>query len=630
LAEPVLAASDRRSRALLADAIEALTEGIALFDADARLALFNSRFRDMNPGLGPVLLPGAAFGLLLNEAVARGAVAPEAARRLAWIENRLDPGAPPETVEIETPAGQFLSATLAAAGQGGFVLTLRDVTARRRLLAQEREADLMLRQVLDACPAAVMMSRLADGQVLYRSPAATELVGPVRDAAAIFASREERADFVTALLPEGRVDDLRVTCLRPGAGGSAGAFPASISARLIEQRGDDVVVASLLDLTQEHAMRAELARQREAIFQAEKMSALGELLAGVAHELNNPLSVVVGHALMLREETTDPGTLRRIDKIGQAAERCARIVRSFLAMARQEPAILAPVDLAATVAAAVDGLRHGANPVRAPLDLRLEPGLPPVMADEGQLAQVVVNLVCNADQALEGAADPRIEVAAARVGEGLHLTVADNGPGVPDGLRTRIFDPFFTTKGVGEGTGLGLALCHRIVTSHGGAIAVANRPGGGAAFTVTLPLAAGAPAAAAPDALNGRAEAPARILLVEDEPDVAELMADILRRAGLEPVHAPSAEAALATLRTADFAAILSDLAMPGLGGRGLFEALAATRPDLARRLAFVTGDTMGPSARAFLDATGRPRLEKPIAPGELRALVRRLLEAPP
>jgi signal transduction histidine kinase/CheY-like chemotaxis protein/PAS domain-containing protein len=626
LAEPALAPADGRGHALLADAVEALSEGLALFDDDGRLVLFNARFREMNPGLAPLIAPGTPFDLLLNEAVARGTVAPAPARRLAWIENRLEPGDPPETIEVETAAGTVIATTLAPTRGGGFVLTLRDVTARRRLAAEAREADLMLRQVLEACPAAVLMSRLDDGQILYRSPAATELVGAVRDMTAIFASREERADFVTALMPEGRVDDLPLTCLRPGAA----SFPASISARLIDQRGEDVVVSSLLDLTQEHAMRAELARQREAIFQAEKMSALGELLAGVAHELNNPLSVVVGHALMLREEATDPDTLRRIDKIGQAAERCARIVKSFLAMARQEPAVLAPVDLAVAVSAAIDGLRHGPSPIRARLEVRFPADLPCVMADEGQLAQVIVNLVCNADQALEGRMEPSIEVAATRAGGHVRLSVADNGPGIPGDLRTRIFDPFFTTKGVGEGTGLGLALCHRIVTAHGGTITVEDRPGGGALFTVMLPAAEPVSEPGVPDAGNGAAPAPARVLLVEDEADVAELLADILRRAGFETVHAPSAEAALHELGTGDFAAILSDLAMPGLGGRGLHTALEASRPELLRRLAFVTGDTMGPSARAFLDATGRPRLEKPIAPGELRTLVRRLLESGP
>jgi signal transduction histidine kinase/CheY-like chemotaxis protein len=626
LADAAQAAVDGRALGLLADAIESLSEGLALFDADGRLVLCNGRFRQMNAALAPLIVPGAPFDLLLNEAVGRGAIDAAAARRLTWIENRIEPGEPSEVIEYDTPSGAGFSATIAAIQQGGFVFTLRDVTARRRAASDVREADLILRRVLEACPAAVLMSRLADGQVLYRSPAATDLVGPIRDIQAIFASREERADFITALMPEGRVEDFRLSCLQPGGA----AFPASISARLIEHRREDVVVASLLDLTQEFAMRAELARQREAIFQAEKMSALGELLAGVAHELNNPLSVVVGHALMLREETSDPDTLRRIDKIDRAAERCARIVKSFLAMARQEPALLAPVDLATAVTAALDGLRHGTEPLRARVDLRLAPGPTPVMADESQLAQVVVNLVCNADQALEARPDPLIEVATLRTPEGVALSVADNGPGIPGALRTRIFDPFFTTKEVGRGTGLGLALCHRIVTSHGGTIAAGTRPGGGAFFTVTLPLASGATEAPLPPAANGQASAPARILLVEDEADVAELMCDILRRAGFDPVHAPSAEAALDALASGDFAAILSDLAMPGLGGRGLYGALAESRPDLVGRLAFVTGDTMGPSARAFLAATGRPRLEKPIAPGELRGLVRRLLEAAP
>jgi signal transduction histidine kinase len=625
LADAARTGTDGSALGLLADAIEALSEGLALFDAEGRLVICNGRFRQMNAALAPLIVPGALFDLLLNEAVGRGAIDADTARRLAWIEDRIEPGEPPELLEYDTPTGAGLAATIAATQQGGFVLTLRDVTTRRRAVSDTREADLMLRRVLEACPAAVLMSRLADGQILYRSPAATDLVGTIRDIQAIFASREERADFITALMPEGRVDDFRLSCLQPGGE----AFPASISARLIEHRREDVVVASLLDLTHELAMRAELARQREAIFQAEKMSALGELLAGVAHELNNPLSVVVGHALMLREETADPDTLRRIDKIGKAAERCALIVKSFLAMARQEPAVLAPVELAAAVTAAIDGLRHSANPLRARLDLRLARGLPPVMADEGQIAQVVVNLICNADQALEGMPDPLIEITTARAGEGVALTVADNGPGIPETLHTRIFEPFFTTKDVGQGTGLGLALCHRIVTSHSGTIAADSHAGGGARFTVTLPAAAVAEPAI-PAAANGKACAAGRILLVEDEADVAELMTDILRRAGFEPVHALSAEAALDRLKTADFAVILSDLAMPGLGGRGLYTVLADKRPDLLTRLAFVTGDTMGPSARAFLDATARPRLEKPIAPGELRALVRRLLEAAP
>lgn len=620
LAPPV---ADARWHGQLGEAIEALSEGFALFDDAGDLVLCNARFREMNPALEPLIVPGASFAMLLREAVARGAIDTPTAQRLAWAEQRLEPGARREGFEFEALTGVIVAVSMAATRGGGFTMTLRDVTARRRLAEQERESDAMLREVLEACPAAVLMARLADGQVMYRSPAATDLVGPIRNLHDLLGSPECRADFLTALMPNGRVDAMTVEARR----GGGGSFPAAISARLIEHRGADVVVASLIDRSQELEMRAELAAQRETIFQNEKLSALGELLAGVAHELNNPLSVVVGHALMLREETADADILRRIDKISQAAERCTRIVKSFLAMARQEAAVLAPVDLEAAVRTALDALRGGPGGLRARVDLALAGGLPPVMADADQLAQVVMNLVANADQAIaETGRTGRITLATRDLGDRVELVVADNGPGVPAELRARIFDPFFTTKEVGAGTGLGLALCHRVVSALGGRIGVEDNPGGGAVFALRLPAAPRTGSRPATPAAAPDAPAPARVLLVEDETEVAEMIAEILRRAGFAVTHAGTGEEGLRLARQGDFAVILSDLAMPGIGGRGLYETLARDAPATARRVAFVTGDTMSPAARAFLDGTGRPRLEKPIAPDDLRMLMARML----
>jgi signal transduction histidine kinase/CheY-like chemotaxis protein len=609
----------------LTDAIEALSEGFALFDEQRELVLCNDRFRELNPALAPLIVPGVDFALLLREAVARGQIDAATGQRLAWAEQRLEPGTRSEALEFEALTGVVIALSMAAVRGGGFALTMRDVTARRRLAEQEREGDAMLREVLEACPAAVLMARLADGQVLYRSPAATDLVGPIRNLHELLDNPEKRADFITALMPNGRVEAMAVDARR----GSGAAFPAAISARLIEHRGADVVVASLIDRSQDLAMRAELAAQRETIFQTEKMSALGELLAGVAHELNNPLSVVVGHALMLREEASDPDMARRVEKIGQAAERCARIVKSFLAMARQQPAALAPVDFDAAIRTGLDAVLNGPAGVGAEVEVALAGGLPQVMADADQLAQVVVNLVANADHAIARSGRPgRIRVATAYHpgARSVELTVADNGPGIPEAIRGRVFEPFFTTKEVNEGTGIGLALCHRVVASHGGRIRLETTPGGGATFVVRLPIApAGRAAAAAPEAVTG-AKAAAPILVVDDEPDVAELIREILTRQGFQVDHAPSGEAALAMIASRRYALVLSDLAMPGLGGRGLYAALLRDHPEVAGRVAFVTGDTMGPAARAFLAGTDRPRLEKPIAPDELRALVQRML----
>ncbi len=361
------AAAPGHAGGMLAEVVDALADGLAIFDEHDRLVACNASFRRINAPIESLLLAGTAWEMLLRESLVRGLLSTQVRDRLHWMATRAAEGDDRITpLEITTPAGSILEVGLRHMANGGFLVTQRDITARHRYEESEREADMLLRKVLEACPANVVMSRVGNGHILYRSPAATELLGTSLDSSQHFASREERADFITALLPEGRVDDLAVTGVRP----DGSHFPCLISARLIEYRGDEVVVSSTVDISKEVALRKTLAEQREQIFQAEKMSALGELLAGVAHELNNPLSVVVGHALMLREEVTDPEIMRRIEKISTAAERCGGIVKSFLAMARQQPVQLEPMDMRAMLIEVVelleqgDGAMHADDPAR--------------------------------------------------------------------------------------------------------------------------------------------------------------------------------------------------------------------------------------------------------------------------
>lgn len=619
--------ADLRPDTIVGDVLEALSEGVAVFDDAATLILSNSRYVALNQAIAEFIRPGVGWEMLIREAVQRAAVSQDDAGRLSWMESRLAEGA--ETVppfELHLPTGAVHEISMRQTRAGGFTVTQRDVTDLKQYELSDRHADVLLRKVLEACPANVVMSRIGDGQILYRSPAATELLGPSRCYYDHFASREERADFITALLPDGKVDDLQITGLR--ADGTS--FPCTISARVIDYRGEDVVVSSTVDISKEVALQKTLAEQREQIFQAEKMSALGELLAGVAHELNNPLSVVVGHALMLREEVDDPDILRRIGKISEAAERCARIVKSFLAMAREQPARLAPLDLSETVETAVEALQHGASGLNSSVDIAIPQDLPKLFGDADQIAQVFINLICNADQAMESAGiEGRIEISAKfdEPAGMVEIRVSDRGPGVPKDIRTRIFDPLFTTKDVGKGTGIGLAFCHRVVTAHKGQIRLDPSATSGATFVLRLPIAG----QVAPTGENGPADViqppPASVLVIDDEDDVAELIREILERDGFRVDQAVSGEAALQMLSERGYTLILTDLNMPGLGGRGFYERIVREFPDLGGRIAFVTGDTMSPSARGFLDSAERPYLEKPIAPAELRALARRLLE---
>ena len=201
----------------------------------------------------------------------------------------------------------------------------------------------------------------------------------------------------------------------------------------------------------------------------------------------------------------------------------------------------------------------------------------------------------------------------------MRVVVRNNGPGIPAAIRARVSEPFFTTKGVGEGTGVGLAFCHRIVEAHGGRIAVGVAPQGGAEFVMHFPIIAEGPATPVAGVAQ-LAPARGRALVVDDEQDVAELFASVLSATGFEVDIAASAEDAIDRLR-GDYRVILCDLNMPGRGGRGLFEDITAHWPALMARVGVITGGTMSGGVEEFLRASSRPYLEKPATPSDIRRL---------
>ncbi len=389
------------------------------------------------------------------------------------------------------------------------------------------------------------------------------------------------------------------------------------------------------DLAEQSAARsaseAELERQREALQQSEKMAAFGSLLAGVAHELNNPLAIVTGNALMLADELEGSALAERAQRVQAAAERCGRIVRSFLAMARQHKAEMRPTTVRSLVDDALQLLAYPMRTSGVTVEQDIAPGLPAVRCDPDQMIQVLSNLLTNARHALEDRPLPRrVRLTAHAAGEWVELEVADNGPGIADDIRSRIFDPFFTTKPVGSGTGIGLAVSRGLVEAFGGSLALAPSSGEGACFVVRLPRArdashlpsstdaADVPQSLAPPALT--------VLVVDDEPDIGELLAEMLQKLGYRIEVKASAEAAQAALMQRDYDVVLCDLRMPGLDGPCLYDWIAEFRPHLGARTAFITADTLSASSHRFLARAGRPILEKPFVPTELRQLLAQLL----
>ncbi len=485
----------------------------------------------------------------------------------------------------------------------------------------DREA--LLRKVIEACPAPVLMNRADTGEILYRSPELVALFGEGLDAKAFYANPDARGGFLDALRRDGAVTEYREQFLNA----KGEKFWAAVSGRLTEWDGQDVLVTFARDLTQQFSMEAELDRRRELTFQNEKMSALGGLLAGVAHELNNPLSVVVGHAMMLEEEAPDDQTRQKIRKISEAAERCARIVKTFLAMARQEPSRIEAVDLNEVTQVAIEVARYGDDAYSVEIETELDADLGTVEGDADQLAQLVINLIINAEQAIAASGKQGIIRLGTLQGEDkVILTVEDNGPGIPADIRKRVFEPFFTTKGVGEGTGLGLSMCHQIASSHGGAIRVEQGDGGGARFVLELPSRV-AQAPEVPEVLDQTASKDKvhRVLVIDDEEDVAELNAEVLNRAGYDASAVATVAEGLDLLDREGFDIVISDLNMPDLDGRALFEMIKSDHPGLVSRVGFITGDTLGRSSQTFLAEAGRPFLEKPVSPKELREFVSEL-----
>jgi len=249
----------------------------------------------------------------------------------------------------------------------------------------------------------------------------------------------------------------------------------------------------------------------------------------------------------------------------------------------------------------------------------LTPGLPPTKMDPGQIEQVLANLIANAIQAFDNQLGQRvIDVITEKHGDRLRITVADNGPGIPMQLLDKIFDPFFTTKGPGRGTGLGLSICYSIMEEHKGKIWVESQVGKGARFILELPVVSSlnAPAEETDNGAEREPDPnapPRRLLIVDDEPGIVEVLKEVLTKRGHHVDTASNGAEALSRIASQHYDLIISDLCMPDVGGEKLFAAIREKHPQLQDRIIFVTGDTVSRASRRFLDESGARWLSKPF-----------------
>lgn len=375
----------------------------------------------------------------------------------------------------------------------------------------------------------------------------------------------------------------------------------------------------------------DLTRTQEQLLQSEKMSALGQMISGVAHELNNPLTAILGYAQLLEDEPLERRHREYVDKIFKQAHRTHRIVQNLLSFARQRKPHKQLLDLGQVLEDTLALRDYDLKANNIAIEKEIEPSLPQVVGDAHQLEQVFLNIVNNAlDSMLEVAASGRLHLRAFVEKNQVFIEFHDSGPGIAD--PKRIFDPFYTTKPVGKGTGLGLSICYGIIKSHGGEIQARNHPDGGAVLRVILPTAAAeqiTQSHAGSRRPGQELQLHGRMLLVDDEESILELERQALIYAGVEVLAATNVGDAIARLESESFDVIIADA---GIGGGwtavDLHRWIAINRPGLEKQLVLTASTPGDPELRLFIEHTRTLCIPKPFTVAEFLDVARRALEA--
>ncbi|PYO39118.1 MAG: hypothetical protein DMD29_10570 [Gemmatimonadetes bacterium] len=511
----------------------------------------------------------------------------------------------------------------------------REVAAQTRSLmdslAATAAAEHNVRSLMEAVPDAIVVLD-PEGRVLDQNPSARAMVAvhpppgtppghSVFESLDRHAAAHVRTNLDAAFRGEVRRFEVPFTHADGGVGMSSVIYAPVREGGKIRK-----VLALVRDVSEQRRTDAQLQ-------QAEKLAAMGQLVSGVAHEINNPAAIISGFAETLLLDDMDEEQRDMVRMIRDEAQRIGRITSNLLAFARSGGEERGLVDLNDIVQRTFALRSYYLTTLNILVKLDLDPDSPRTWANGSEMQQLLLNLLINAEQALLTVPPPRNIVLRTRtVDQNVLLQCVDTGPGVAPELRSKIFDPFFTTKPEGVGTGLGLSICYGIARDHGGSIWVDSTPGAGATFTVSLPRdprAAPRPAAPPP----APATAPAshlKVLVVDDEVGLRHAVVSFLERRGFAALGVGDGREALETLgrESPPPDVIVTDVRMPGMGGREFLARLRAEHPQLARRLVFSTGDTFAPETAALLQEAGGAVLVKPFDFSQLETVIRAIAAA--
>jgi two-component system NtrC family sensor kinase len=510
----------------------------------------------------------------------------------------------------------------AVAAEAGMVIETVKLTERLR------GSEARYRRMIEGSPLGILEVAVEGGEILWANHSAERILRAEEDTLAgrrmddFYRSTDERELLFSEADEEGILRDRPIE-MRAADGET---IYVSMTSRRVPaspgrpERFEDVI----RDITEERELQEQLLR-------TEKLASLGQMISGIAHELNNPLTGVLGYAQLLQESDLPPMLQDDIEKINTDAMRCKRIIENLMRFARKEKPQRGVVNVNEEIEAVLELRRYQLKVADIEVVRNLDPKLPYTLADPHQLQQVFLNLINNAVDAMkEARGEGTLTVRSAVVGGRIHITVGDDGPGIPPDTLARIFDPFYTTKEVGKGTGLGLSVSYGIIGEHGGEITAESAIGAGTVFTIALPVERiGAPGKRRRTTTRrlragGRGR---RILVIDDEPSVLAVTQRCLDDDDYRTVGVTSVDAALAQIAEHEFDAVVTDLAMPGKSGKDLIVHLRDEDPQLARRTVVLTGNVLDLNAVEELDGEGVPHLTKPFRVRELRGLLRRVFD---
>jgi PAS domain S-box-containing protein len=636
---------ERENETQFTDLFETLREGVYLASADDRITEANPALAQMLGFAGKEEILQTELSSLYHNAADRAGERSKLndlgflRAREVTLKHRQDSRevvALHTTAVIRDPAGKFVRY------QGTFV----DVTEQREMERRLHREQEFARRLMDSFPDLVVTLD-AESRYTFISPQILDVLGyqPEDLIGKKLGSHIDPHDLpamqeLIANLISGRCSNGQIEYRTQHRNGVWQLFRASARPLHDEMGRTTGIIASVRDITEQQ-------RLQQQLIQSERLAAMGQMIAGVAHELNNPLTAILGVTELMRDQTTDESAHRQLDLAHRQARRAAHIVESLLVFSRPATPRNALLHLSDLLHRTLQLHEHSLRSNNIQVDLVARPDLPTVLGDSNQLTQVFLNLIVNAEQAIREVRDQgTLRIRLGVVGDRLLITFQDDGVGIHRETLPRIFDPFFTTKRPGRGTGLGLSICMAIVREHNGDISAQPLPDGGSVFTVSLPVCTQAvlvpdPKGAPPARAQTRTpEAPIlagkRVLVVDDEEGIRELVTDSLTSRNISVDCASVSERALELAATNCYDAILCDLNLESESGMPVsgFDVYDRIRENLQSRsvvmplFIFMTGDLVDFASDEQTIRQGSLILQKPFRIAELLLVLSKSLPA--